>query len=50
MLCLNCADTHGTDNQEAAEAVADYPQLVYLNTPLNVVRLLPMLLGKVYQS
>jgi len=32
---LNCADTNGTDNQEAAEAVADYPQLVYLNTPIK---------------
>ena len=32
---LYCADTHGTDNQEAAEAVADYPQLVYLNTPIK---------------
>jgi chromosome partitioning protein len=32
---LNCADTHGTDNQEAAEAVSDYPQLVYLNAPIK---------------
>ena len=34
---LNCADSgdSSTDNKEAAEAVADYPQFQYLETPIR---------------
>lgn len=32
---LNNADTSGHDNQEAIEALADYPQLEYLATPVR---------------
>jgi chromosome partitioning protein len=31
---LNMADVAGNDNEEAAEALADYPAIKYLNTPL----------------
>jgi len=32
---LNMADTAGSDNEEAAAAVADYPALQYLDTPIR---------------
>jgi chromosome partitioning protein len=32
---LNCADPNGIDNKEAAAAVADYPQLEYLDCPIK---------------
>lgn len=32
---LNSADPSGSDNADAAAAVADYPQLVYLDTPIR---------------
>lgn len=32
---LNMADTAGTDNEDAAAAVADYPALQYLDTPIR---------------
>ena len=32
---LNSADPGGSDNADAAAAVADYPQLVYLDTPIR---------------
>ncbi len=32
---LNSADPGGSDNADAAAAVADYPQLVYLDTPVR---------------
>jgi chromosome partitioning protein len=32
---LNGADPAGTDNAEAIEALADYPQLEYLDTPIR---------------
>lgn len=32
---LNLADSTGTDNEEAAEAVKDYPQFSYLDAPLK---------------
>jgi len=32
---LNCADPSGADNREAANAVADFPQLEYLDAPLH---------------
>lgn len=32
---LNLADSQGTDNVEAAEALADYPEIQYLNTPIK---------------
>jgi chromosome partitioning protein len=31
---LNMADTSGSDNEDAVSALADYPALKYLNTPL----------------
>jgi len=32
---LNLADTSGSDNTEAAAALADYPAIQYLNTPIR---------------
>lgn len=32
---LNLADTAGSDNREAAEALADYPSITYLDTPIR---------------
>lgn len=32
---LNCADTSGSDNEDAVGALVDYPQLAYLPTPLR---------------
>ena len=32
---LNCADPAGVDNREAAAAASDYPDLIYLDTPLH---------------
>lgn len=32
---LNCADPAGADNYEAANAVAQYPDLVYLDAPIH---------------
>lgn len=32
---LNLADSAGTDNEDAAEAVKDYPQFIYLDAPLK---------------
>lgn len=32
---LNLADSQGTDNVEAAEALVDYPEIQYLNTPIK---------------
>ena len=32
---LNMADTQGSDNREAAEALADYPAIKYLDTPIR---------------
>lgn len=32
---LNLADSQGSDNTEAAEALADYPEIQYLNTPIK---------------
>lgn len=32
---LNMADTAGSDNEDAAAAVADYPALQYLDTPIR---------------
>lgn len=32
---LNLADTAGSDNREAAEALADYPDIQYLDTPIR---------------
>ena len=32
---LNLADTSGSDNKEAAEALVDYPAIKYLDTPLR---------------
>lgn len=32
---LNSADPSGSDNADAAAAVADYPQLTYLDTPIR---------------
>lgn len=32
---LNLADSQGSDNVEAAEALADYPEIQYLNTPIK---------------
>ncbi len=32
---LNMADTSGSDNEDAATALADYPSLTYLNTPIR---------------
>lgn len=32
---LNMADIQGSDNKEAAEAIADYPALQYLDTPIR---------------
>jgi chromosome partitioning protein len=32
---LNNADVSGTDNEEAIEAIADYPQLRYLDAPIR---------------
>ena len=32
---LNCADPSGGDNREAAAAVSEYPELVYLDTPMH---------------
>jgi chromosome partitioning protein len=32
---LNNADISGTDNEEAIEAIADYPQLQYLDAPIK---------------
>lgn len=32
---LNLADTQGNDNKEAAEALADYPAIKYLDTPIR---------------
>lgn len=32
---LNCADPAGSDNHEAAAAVAEFPELVYLDAPLH---------------
>ena len=35
LAVLNNADANGQDNQEAIEAVADYPQLSYIPTPIK---------------
>jgi chromosome partitioning protein len=32
---LNMADTAGSDNEDAAAALADYPALTYLDTPIR---------------
>ncbi len=32
---LNLADTSGSDNKEAADALADYPTIKYLDTPIR---------------
>lgn len=32
---LNCADPAGSDNREAAEAVSEFPELVYLDAPIH---------------
>lgn len=32
---LNLADTAGSDNREAAEALVDYPDIQYLDTPIR---------------
>lgn len=32
---LNCADPAGSDNREAAEAVAEHRELIYLDAPLH---------------
>lgn len=32
---LNLADSQGNDNLEAAEALADYPEIQYLDTPIK---------------
>ena len=32
---LNLADTSGSDNREAAEALVDYPEIQYLDTPIR---------------
>jgi chromosome partitioning protein len=32
---LNMADIQGSDNKDAAEAIADYPALKYLDTPIR---------------
>lgn len=32
---LNLADSQGSDNIEAAEALADYPEIKYLDTPIK---------------
>ena len=32
---LNLADSQGSDNLEAAEALADYPEIRYLDTPIK---------------
>lgn len=35
MAVLNMADTAGSDNEDAAAALADYPTMTYLNTPIR---------------
>jgi chromosome partitioning protein len=35
LAVLNLADPAGTDNADAAAAVADYPALQYLDTPIR---------------
>lgn len=35
LAVLNMADTAGTDNEEAAAALADYPAISYLATPIR---------------
>lgn len=32
---LNMADAQGNDNKEAAEAIADYPSIKYIDTPIR---------------
>ncbi len=32
---LSCADSTGTDNKDAVEALADFPELVYLDAPIS---------------
>ena len=35
LAILNMADTAGSDNEDAAAALADYPAITYLNTPIR---------------
>lgn len=35
LAVLNMADTAGTDNEDAAAALADYPAISYLATPIR---------------
>ena len=35
LAILNMADTAGSDNDDAAAALADYPAITYLNTPIR---------------
>jgi chromosome partitioning protein len=35
LAILNMADTAGTDNDDAAAALADYPAITYLDTPIR---------------
>lgn len=35
LAILNMADTAGSDNEDAAAALADYPAMVYLDTPIR---------------
>lgn len=35
LAVLNMADTAGSDNQDAAAALADYPAITYLDTPVR---------------
>ena len=32
---LSCADSTGTDNRDAVEALSDFPELVYLDAPIS---------------
>jgi len=35
MAVLSCADSIGTDNKDAVEALKDFPELVYLDAPVS---------------
>ncbi len=43
---LNRADTRGSDNDEAVEAVADYPLLAYLDAPIGNRKAIAIAAGK----
>ena len=35
LAVLSCADSTGTDNKDAVEALEDFPELVYLDAPIS---------------